>query len=209
MFTFGTRVCDGNVPECVARHAAGGWGPIVPGDTGNWIPNRNVYFYNNVLVNPPGFASPWQHFVISGPVTPPAGTNVSDPAVSDANLQIRGNFIANGSADLALIGSYTATNGCPSTNTLCNEAQISADNTINAGIPALVDAANGDFHPAFGAPSGESLLTHVTYAIPDFAGGDAPLAPLVPSAQLGNGVDTDFDRRPRTRPGVVGAFTGP
>ena len=61
-------------------------------------------------------------------------------------------------------------------------AQILAENSINQADPQFVNAAGGDFHPL----AGGNILSARTFAIPDFAGGDAPLAPRVPDVNLSN-----------------------
>lgn len=67
---FGSRSCDGEVAACAAHLAAGGWGTTAIGDEGEPIPNRNIYIYNNILYNPPGYRSQWQHFAIYGTQQP-------------------------------------------------------------------------------------------------------------------------------------------
>lgn len=66
------------------------------------IPNKNVYIYNNVFYNPSGYSSQWMHFAIYEPYANPPESNVPNPAVTDDNLQIRGNVIWNGDASMPL-----------------------------------------------------------------------------------------------------------
>jgi hypothetical protein len=65
----GRRGCDGgDAAHCQPLIDAGGWG--LTGDEAQFIPNRNVYVYNNIIYNPAGYQSS-QQFDIRGPVTPP------------------------------------------------------------------------------------------------------------------------------------------
>ena len=183
----GARSCDGNLAACRSRLRAGGWGTT--GEGGQWIPNRNVYVFDNVLYNPPGFRSAWQHFDLHGPARPPAGSNVPSPARADTNLRIAGNVMWNGPRDLPLgIGDGT---GCQSSNPTCNAAQLRRDNTINSARPQLVDPEHGDFRPV----PGGNVDRHTAAAIPDFAWNGLPSRPVVPAGNLDNSV-------PRTRAGV-------
>ncbi len=65
---FGGRTCDGNSLACSQHLGQGGWG--TPGQNEEPIPDRNVYIYNNLIYNPPGYQSQWQHFAIYGPRIP-------------------------------------------------------------------------------------------------------------------------------------------
>jgi hypothetical protein len=130
---FGSRSCDGDVATCRANLAAGGWGPTAT-DVEVPIPNDGVQIVDNVVLNPDGYRSQWQHFAIAGPRTPPAGTNVPSPARADVNLRIAGNIVWNGNAsqELGVEGAALA-------------AAIRAANTINTVRPTLVDPARGDY----------------------------------------------------------------
>lgn len=201
-FVFGLRGCDGDAARCAANRALGGWGPTAVGGE-EPIPNRNVYVYNNLLYNPPGFASAWQQFAIHGPRTPAAGTGIPNPSRADDNLQIRGNLIWNGPADLPL-GIEGDEEGCRPDNPTCNQAQLSADNSINQVQPDLLDPAGGDFRPAPG-----SLAGIVTFPLPDFPAWDA-FTPAMPPGEPTNRV-TD-DRAGQARPaggGAPGAYLEP
>jgi len=188
----GSRSCDGNITACQSNNAVGGWGSVTA--SGQFIPCRNVYIYNNVILNPPGFGSRWQHCTIAGPVTPPAGCNVPSPAYADSNLVIRGNFIWNDPADLPL--------GIDGTVRL-TESQLRADNTINVAQPQLIDPEHGDFRPV---PGGNVFGT-AAYPIPDFAGNDRPAPPLAPLGDLVNRVARDYDGTPRSGASPPGAYT--
>ncbi len=108
---FGSRSCDGDQERCAANLSAGGWGTTAAGAEGEPVPNRNVYIYNNLIYNPPGYQSQWQHLAIYGPRTPASSSHIPSPAVTDANLQIRGNVIWNGDSTMPL-GVEDASLGC-------------------------------------------------------------------------------------------------
>jgi len=197
----GNRRCDGDTTGCRARLNEGGWG-TTDGEGGQWIPNHNVFIYDNIIYNPPGFRSEWQHFTIAGPANPPSGSNVPSPSLADANLQIRGNFIWNGPRDLPLgVGDGA---GCPPSNSTCNERQILAENTINNMEPQLVDPAKGDFRPL---PAG-NVFSVITFDLRDFLGNDRPQRPLAPQGDLKNVVAHDRDGNARTSKSPPGAYVG-
>ena len=56
---------------------------------GQYIPNRDVWFGNNVIANPAGQPSRWQQVTVAEDVTPPPGSNVPNPARADDGLVIR------------------------------------------------------------------------------------------------------------------------
>lgn len=198
---FGLRSCDGDAARCSANLSAGGWGTTAVGADGEPIPDRNVFIYNNIIYNPPGYQSQWQHFTIMGPRTPSAGSNMPSPSVTDANLQIRGNLIWNGGADMPL-GIEDPSQGCQDVDPTCNAAQLRADNTINTIQPQLVNPAGGDFHPT----KGGSVFGVTTYPIPDFGWDDVPTPPTVPAGDLNNHILEDHDGQPRLWPGIPGAY---
>lgn len=191
--TFGSRSCDGNPGDegrerCQQYLDLGGWGTTVVDDGSNYtrIPNRNVFVYNNLLYNPRGFISP-QIFTVPEPF---------GSAVADTNLQIRGNVIFNGGESLG-IGEGS---GCAPSNATCNEAQLLADNSVNA------------FEPQFGVDlrplANSNVLTARTYAIPDFTWSDAPRPPLAPEGRPGNRVSFDRDGVVRGVTSTAGAYAG-
>ena len=199
-FVFGRRSCDGDGPACAARQSAGGWGPAVVGGD-EPIPNRNIYVYNNLLYNPPGFQSQWQHFAVYSPRTPNSGSNVPSPAVADDNLRIRGNLIWNGPTDLALgVGDGE---GCASANPTCNLTQLLADNAINTVEPQLVNPVGGNFRPV----AGGNVYNAVTFPIPAFPAWDA-LTPAAPVGELTNSVPVDRENAARAVSGPPGAYEG-
>jgi hypothetical protein len=197
----GSRGCNGNTAACLSNAAAGGWGDT--GAEGQYIPCRNVYVYNNLIFNPAGFKTRWQHFAISGPVIPPTASHVSSPSVADDNLQIRGNLIWNGPAGMPLGVENEGSGGHPD-NPTCNEGQLGAENAINVIEPQLVDPARGDWRPV----TTGNVFRVLTYRIPPFPGGDRPSPPVVPEGNLANDVGRSATGVPRYRPGPPGAYTG-
>jgi hypothetical protein len=175
----GARSCDGNAARCATLNATGGWGNATA--NGQFIPARNVYIYNNLVYNPVGSGSRWSHFTVAGPVTPPAGCNVTDPAVVDANLRIAGNLIWNygtpalGLGDTGEGGQYT--------NPTCNITLVLGNNIINNIEPPLVDPEHGDYRVRAGESLGISLAD-----IPPFPGDDRASPPLAPQGNLTNTV---------------------
>ncbi|NBO63269.1 MAG: right-handed parallel beta-helix repeat-containing protein [Acidobacteria bacterium] len=194
----GSRSCDGDTVRCQANRTAGGWGGAIA--DGQYIPARNVFIFNNIVYNPAGYQSQWQHFEIRGPVTPPAGSGVASPSRVDVNLRIRGNIIWNGPPSHSLgLGSDT---GCQPSNTTCNETQLRAENAINTLEPQLVNPAAGDYRPRLG-----SNITGVTsYQPGNFDWVDAPSTPTVPSGNPDNQVQRDFSERVRNGTGPAGAW---
>ena len=196
---FGLRTCDGITAACADRLAEGGWGTVTVGFDGEQpIPNRNVYILNNIIANPSGYRSQWQHFAVHSPRTPTPGSNVPSPAHSDDNLQIRGNVLWNGPADWPLgIGDGS---GCQETNPTCNAAQLVADNTVNVVEPLFVDAAAGDFRLA--NPSALPLPVALPSSFPVWDS----FTPALPPATVDTAVLVDRNNRQRTGHDLVGAF---
>ncbi len=203
-FAFGLRSCDGQPGDegrerCDQNLAAGGWGTTAIDDGTNAarIPNKNVFVYNNILYNPPGYQSQWQNFAIFGPFSGAAqnGSNVATPTLADDNLQIRGNIIWDGGPDHPL-GIEDSEQGCQPSNPVCNVDQLRAENAINTIEPSLIDPANGNFHPA----PGGNVYSAVTFPIPDFLW-DVP----APAGELSNAVTTDRDGSAREASSPPGA----
>lgn len=177
-FVYGLRSCDGDAATCTAHQNAGGWGPATPGADFR-IPNRNVYVYNNLLFNPSGIESRWQHLAIASSATPEAGSNVPSPLRADNNLLLRGNWIWNGPASLPL-----GVDGALATDIL-------SANSINQTAPAL----DGVYKLTLSGPA--------PVAIPNFPGGDQPAG--TPSGDTANAVLLDRDGRSRAT-NAVGAY---
>lgn len=211
LFTHGARGCldtaengENNAAQiCGGYTAQGGWGPAQPqADSLEWIPNRNVFVYNNLFYNPPGVQTLYGQFGAQAPADlPAAAQNIPSPSRVDDNLVIRGNLLWNGAADTPL--SLDAEGSCQAGHPTCSAAQVMAENTINAVEPQLADPAHGDYRPV----GGGNVFGVKTYAIPDFTWADAPQQPPVPPGDLSNAVAQDYAGQPRTAR-VPGAFGG-
>jgi len=198
---FGARGCDGDIARCHENLTAGGWGADLCGEEIS-IPNRHVYIYNNLLLNPDGYASAWQHFAIQGSRTAMPGSNLASPVQCDDDLQIRGNLICNGPPNLPL-GVEGEDQGCQSGNATCYAEQLRRDNAINTLRPQLIDPVTGNYRLA----PGSTAFIAPTFAIPDFPGDDRPQPPLAPSGLLVNTVGRDFTGEDRGATSPPGAFT--
>jgi hypothetical protein len=200
---FGSRSCDGQDGDegrhrCAAYQAEGGWGNLLIPDGNNYvrIPNQNVFIYNNLIVNPAGFRSAYQHFSIFAPYPTQADSNVPTPALADDNLQIRGNVIENGDSTmpLGIESNPDAVAGCQPTHPTCNEAQLHAENAINRLDAPLFAPSEGDYRLA-------TSLSIRPLPIPDFKWSIA-----APQGTLSNTIAVDFAGLPRSAADQIGAF---
>lgn len=148
---FGERSCDGQPSDpardnCDLFHANGGWGDNAIADGSNFvrIPNRNVFIYNNIIYNPSGTQSAYQHFMIFAPYSGPeqASGGVPTPTLADDNLSIQGNIIWNGDASMPLGVEDGFDAGCQASNPTCNIAQLTTTNFINATEPLLASGSS-------------------------------------------------------------------
>lgn len=96
---FGLRSCDGRPGDegrgrCARYLAAGGWGTTRVDDGTNAvrIPNRHVWFIDNVIVKAPGSET----ISVAGPFSGAAqdGSNVPRPALADDDLRLVGNVVS-------------------------------------------------------------------------------------------------------------------
>ncbi len=135
---YGSRSCDGPADDasrerCSEYMEMGGWGTTEPGGSeGARIPNLDVEITNNLILNPVGYSSQWQHFWIAPPMDQDqfSNTGVPLPLRADEGLLITGNTIVNGSTSIPL-GVGDEQSGCQDTNPTCNSAQLYQDNDIN------------------------------------------------------------------------------
>jgi hypothetical protein len=199
---FGMRSCDGQPGDegrerCQQYLDAGGWGTteVDTGDNHVHIPNKNIFIYNNILYNPPGFRSEDQHFAIYGPRQNPASSGIP-LAVTDANLQIKGNIFWNGDPSMPL-GVEESSEGCQPANPTCNAEQLFAENAVNSLEPLFADPSSTNF-----TPLGNWWSEYIGYTIPDF-GWDLP---GIPAGQTSNAVTGDQAGNERSDPGA-GALT--
>lgn len=192
-FVQGGRSCDAasagaSTTPCAARRAMGGWGTTDAG--GQWIPNRHVYFLNNIVANPAGFASQWSHFDVHPPAIAPAASGVPSPARADSDLVIAGNVFLNGDGNLDL-GFYAG--ACGATHAGCSPAFVRAHNRWGASQRVFVDPGHGDFRLLAGSVPATASIA----AIRPFVWTDAPARPRIPTGAWSG------PRRPAmTRPGT-------
>ncbi len=198
-FVHGGRGCDGGATnDCQPLLALGGWGTT--GEGGNFIPNRNITFINNLVYNPRGFTNADQFIQFGNPTVPPEDSNLANPTRADEGLVIRGNVFWNGVADFPIGLSENPEAGCH--DGTCTPTQVSEGNVFNGAEPLLVNAAGGDFRPASGSP----LLSQGALEIPNFAWSDAPSRPSVPPGDLANTVSRDYTGTNRLGTSVIGAL---
>ena len=135
------EVGDDGRERCAAYLAAGGWGTTVVDDGTNAveIPNRRVFLYDNVIVNPDQQPSQWQIFDIRGPTPMHQGSNVPASARADDELRLVGNVIWDGGPGFPL---GIADDACPR-GSLCDPAMIDAENSINTSRPTLTAQPGG------------------------------------------------------------------
>ncbi|MSU34170.1 MAG: right-handed parallel beta-helix repeat-containing protein [Pedosphaera sp.] len=197
-FVHGSRGCDGNeINACLPQLKLGGWGTTNEG--GQFIPNRQVCLFNNVLYDPTGFTTGGQFLAVAAPIAPPVGSNLPNPSRADDGLVFRGNIFWATPFDLPL-GIEDPTQGCQEGT--CTEAQLRAENHFNDLEPDFISAAEGDFRPQLGG----RLASQVGVAMPDFTWDAAPSPPLVPPGNLDNRVARDRSgaKRPtRSPPGAL------
>lgn len=199
---FGLRSCDGDTSGCSENNSLGGWGPIST-SVEEPIPNRNIIIANNVLYNPSGVQSAWQHFAIYDPRTPSSNSNIPSPARTDTGLVIRGNILWNGPEDLPL-GLEDQT--CTESNPTCNPIQLQRDNKINSSstmsAPLFRNPTWGDFRPQVRG----SIMTSSSVEIEAFTNDGRP--DNVPEGDLENTIVTDFSGNLRqTSGGPPGAYS--
>ncbi len=199
-FVFGLHSCDGGSgePRCAQRLAAGGWG-TTNGGVEAYIPNKHVYFYNNVIMNTASYQSGDQHFAIYGPRAQPVGVVGPNPARTDTDLRIAGNVVWNGSSSKPI--GIEDGGGCQSGNPTCTLAQLTTDNQLNTNQPDFVNAVGLDFAPS----PGGWLANRAAVAIPSFDWSDRPDS-AIPVGSTSNSVPTDRAGNPRTGWGRPGAY---
>lgn len=206
---FGGRGCldtsengvGNSVAICGGYLNQGGWG-TTDVNGGEWIPNKNIFIYNNLFLNPDGMGTRYGQFDIRAPLAPPSvARNIPIPARADENLQIRGNVIWNGPEDHPL-GVEETDQGCQPSNASCNASQLRTDNRINTLQPQLQNPTMGDFRPR----AGGNIFTVTALPIPTFTWSDAPMSPSVPVGNLSNVVNINHDGVARVGAGNVGAY---
>lgn len=194
---FGARSCDAadvatQKAACESRIADGAWGTAAVDDGENFvrIPNNQVYILNNVVFNPEGAGSQWQHFQIAGVFEGGAsGAGAPSSNRADNDLRIAGNVIWNGPADHPL--GLGEDSGCQPGHATCSETFLRANNQINTRQPSFANLDTGDVRPA------GLLLQERSVAVPDFSWDDRPARPQPPAGDRSNRVELDRNGRPR------------
>ncbi|MBF0491776.1 MAG: thrombospondin type 3 repeat-containing protein [Deltaproteobacteria bacterium] len=167
----------------------------------DFIPDQNVFIYNNLFYNPSATNSSTKILEIADPNYIHHATMLPLPTRPDNNLQIRGNIFWNAGADLPLgIGTET----CANSNSTCNATQLAAENTINTLQPQLISPSTGNYQPI----AGSNLFGARTYDIPDFSGTDYPAHPQAPIGNLLNDVLLDRAGNARGTSLIAGAYIG-
>ncbi|MBI4836551.1 MAG: S-layer homology domain-containing protein [Candidatus Abawacabacteria bacterium] len=190
---FGGHTCDGETAGCNRTLAAGGWGSL---SEEVFIGNKNVYIYNNILYNPAGYQSQWQHFAIYEPRNNPTSSQGPRTAVTDDNLQIKGNIIWNGPSDLSL-----GLEACQNNHPTCSETQIKNDNSINTVQPQFTNASGLNFTLS----ASSNVKTTRTFSIPSFTWTSIP-ANNIPQGTLSNAVTKRKDGSTRGGNDHAGAY---
>lgn len=198
---FGLRSCDRDTAKCSVNRNNGGWGPVST-STEEPIPDFSITIANNVLYNPVGYQSEWQHFAIYSPQSASPASNIPSPVKTDTNLIINGNLIWNGPANLPLgIDDGVCVEN---SNPTCNAVQLTNNNKINQlstmSAPYLKNPATGDYRPV----SGGSIMNTRSYNIQNFSDQGRPAS--VPTGDLNNLVNMDFSGKARSRNGPPGAY---
>jgi len=182
----GVGVWDG---MCDEHLQAGGW--CSPHRYEDNIPSKNVYIFNNVVLNDDGFQTERGHFGIAGPAKTPAGSNLPGEVRADDGLLIRGNVVWNGPPKHPV---FDPTSGAPpAMRPGCDEKSLRRYNSINQLKPRLLDPQHGNYRHVQ-----ESLQEAKGYEIPDYGGGDLPARPLAPQGELCNQPSCDRDGKPRS-----------
>ncbi len=194
---FGARSCDaaGVAAEraaCESRISSGGWGTTAVDDGDNFvrIPNRHVFLMNNVVFNPDGAGSQWQHFQVAGEYAGgPSGPGAANSNRGDNDLRIAGNVIWNGPAGHPLgVGDDS---GCQASHATCGEPFMTANNAVNTQRPGFAGLSVGDVRPA------GALVSVRGAAVPDFSWSDLPARPLAPAGATSNRILLDRNGRAR------------
>ena len=176
---------------CEELLKAGGW--CSPKRFDGNIPSKNVYIFNNLVLND-SFASERAQFGVAGPIKTPQGSNLPAEVHADEGLMIRGNVIWNGPAGHPGLASLA--DGQPSGY---DEKRLLQENAINRAPLRLVDPERGDFRVV-----PESLGESRGAPIPNFAGGDLPPRSEASPGRLCNQPSCDRTGAPRStlRPGA-------
>ena len=180
----GQRLCISDVLACGANIAQRGWGTTQRSGDGIAIPNRNVYIFNNIILNPLNSNST-QHIIVDAAKSTNNASQIPSPSRADDNLRIVGNIWWNGPTDLPM--GVGGSQGCSDSNLTCNNTIIRANNRINTLQPQFTNVETADFHPR----NGGNLTGITSVVIPDFPD-NRPAPPQAPLGDLHNLVIRDI-----------------
>jgi hypothetical protein len=189
---YGRRSCDGQPGDegrerCQQLLDGGAWGTTRVDDGDNFvrIPNRHVYFYNNLVLDPGTEPGADEHVHLDDPYSGTAqdGSGLG-AVVADDDVRFAGNVLA-----------YTNGGSTVSGFSGAADTAFFSDNTVNTTTPTLADPDHGDFHPT-GTPLPAGA------AIPAFGAWDVPGAE--PFARFTADTSHTLDGQVRTanRPGA-------
>lgn len=136
-FVYGSRSCDSPADDalCAANLATGGWGPAAAptggGENAVPVPSSNVFFLNNLLVNPKRRPSSQFFEVYSEPHSETPGPPPHANASAADNLVIAGNVFVNLPSGGVVPSMGLA--ACDDAGRFpgCNEAAAASNNTFN------------------------------------------------------------------------------
>ena len=175
---------------CEESLKAGGW--CNPKGFDNNIPSKNVYVFNNLVVNDP-WASERAHVGVAAPLKTAEGCNLPAEIRADEGLIIRGNVYRNGPAAQRWLAPVTGDGPAG-----YDEKRLATENLLTDTL-RLAGPERGDYRVVQ-----ETLGDARGAEIPDFKGGDQPSRPPVPPGRLCNQPSCDRAGVPRTsvKPGA-------
>ena len=189
-FVAGSRSCDGAPGDegrsrCGEYISAGAWGTTVIDDGDNYvrIPNKNVFVYNNLLYNPPGYAPEGTIIVVAGPYSQ-RQQGAPNPAVFDEGLVFAGNVIWEDRP----LGLGQDEYGCSDAHPTCSAAAFLAGNLLNPAQPAF----DGNRLTEASLAS----VASIAKPIPPFPAAGLPAA--VPAMRQPSSIAYDYTGSPRT-----------
>ncbi|GBG00118.1 hypothetical protein Rsub_12859, partial [Raphidocelis subcapitata] len=191
---FGERSCDGDDARCDERKALGGWGPARRADGTVFIPCKNVYFYNNLVLNSRG--------VVQGPMD---GADGLPPTIrTDDNLRFVGNVFYNRKADTGAPPPVGVGAGCAPGHATVNVGGAAAN------VQCLASPRTADYRVRRSKVSGLHSVTASTSvaAVPDFPAWSVPRLTLgeAPGGRTSNAVPRDKAGRSRGLADPPGAY---
>ncbi|MEY2847060.1 MAG: hypothetical protein RL076_2606 [Chloroflexota bacterium] len=193
------RTCAGQtspgLPSCSAQLARRGWGTTDTTSSGEAIPNRNVFIYNNIVVNPVTTQNQ-AHFRVAAAVTPGSYSGIANPSRADDGLRIVGNILWNGASTLPL--GVSPNSGCADSHPTCTAAQLQSMNHINTTTVTFVDVAVANMRLQHTVPTAVPIP-----ALPD----QRPLIPRPPLAQPSDAIIRDMHNALRLSGSFPGAYT--